>query len=138
MTKFYFWLLFLAVVIVLWFAFARPWLKQYRYTASVMTRIEAAEGSFFKQLLIWLEGLKTIIVSGIIAGYAAAKDWIDGTVQTVNGLTPTDLDPLKDQGTWHAFFADGTVTKIVAALAVASGLLALKGRLSAAKTVPKA
>ena len=64
------------------------------------------------------------------------KSATDSTVKTVTGLQPTDLDPLKDQSVWHAFFSDGVVLKIMSGLALAAGLLAIKGHLTAAKIEP--
>lgn len=129
-------LVFAIVWIVAYIAFIRHWLMQYALTAGVITRIEAAEGNLWRRIELRFEGKKTLLVAFLMSGLGALKSATDATVATVTGLQPTDLDPLKDQGVWHAFFSDGVVLKIMSGLALAAGLLAIKGHLTAARIEP--
>jgi hypothetical protein len=121
-----------------YFVFIRHWLMQYAVTAGLITRIEAAEGGFWTKLKLWFEGKKALFVAFFMSGLGAVKSATDSTVKTVTGLQASDLDPLKDQGVWHAFFSDGVVLKIMSGLALAAGLLAIRGHLTAAKIEPAA
>jgi hypothetical protein len=125
---------------VAYFVFIRHWLMQYAVTAGLIERIEAAEGSAWTKLKLWFEGKKALAVAFVMSGLGAAKSATDSAVGAVSGLQPTDLDPLKqvDPNVWHAFFSDGVVLKIISGLALAAGLLAIKGHLTAAKIEPKA
>ena len=129
-------LVFAAAWTLAYFIFIRHWLMQYALTAGVITRIEAAEGSLWSKIKLWFEGKKALLVAFFMSGLGAMKSATDSTVKTVTGLQPTDLDLLKDQGVWHAFFSDGVVLKIMSGLALAAGLLAIKGHLTAAKIEP--
>jgi hypothetical protein len=129
-------LVFVIAWSVAYVVFIRHWLMQYAITAGVITRIEAAEGSVWSKIKLWFEGKKALLVAFVMSGLGAMKSATDSTVKTVTGLQPTDLDPLKDQGVWHAFFSDGVVLKIMSGLALAAGLLAIKGHLTAAKIEP--
>jgi hypothetical protein len=129
-------LVFAVAWIVAYIVVIRHWLMQYALTARVLTRIEAAEGNLWRKIELWLEGKKALLVAFLMSGLGALKSATDATVATVTGLRPGDLDPLKDQGVWHAFFSDGVVLKIMSGLALAAGLLAIKGHLTAARIEP--
>ena len=133
-------LITMLVFVVAWttayFVFIRHWLMQYAVTAGVITRFEAAEGDVWSRITLWFEGKKTLLLAFFMSGLGAVKSATNATVSTVTGLQPSDLDPLKDQGVWHAFFNDGVVLKIVSVLALAAGLLAIRGHLTAAKIQP--
>jgi hypothetical protein len=129
-------LVFATAWTVAYFVFIRRWLMQYALTAGVITRVEAAEGCLWTRIKLWFEGKKSLLVAFLMSGLGAMKSATDSTVKTMTGLQPADLDPLKDQGVWHAFFSDGVVLKIMSGLALAAGLLAIKGHLTAAKIEP--
>jgi hypothetical protein len=129
-------LVFAVVWIVAYIVVIRHWLLQYALTAGLITRLEAAEGNLWRTIELWFEGKKALLVAFLMSGLGALKSATDSTLQTVTGLQPGDLDPLKDQGVWHAFFSDGIVLKIMSGLALAAGLLAIKGHLTAARIEP--
>ena len=114
--------------------FIRRWLLQYAITAGLVKRMEAAEGRLWSRTSLWFEGKKTLLVAFLMSGLGAAKSAANSTV---TGLAPGDLEPLRDAGVWHAFFADDLVLKIMSGLAILAGLLAIKGHLTAAKIQPK-
>jgi hypothetical protein len=111
--------------IILYYTVLRRILLDYAVTAGVTKRIEAAEGSLFDKIGLWLEGKKAAVVLFVTSLLGAAR-----------ALQPADLEPLKDAGLWHAFLADDLVTKIMSALAILAAVLTIKGHLTAAKIVP--
>lgn len=131
------WFTFLYVTALLvGLPFAWRWLAQYRFTASVAARVDAAEGRLMTKVALLLEGAKSAILMTIASAFATAKDWADSVFHTVFGLTPGDLDPFKDSTLLHAFFTDGVVLKAIAGISFFAALLSIKGKLTAAKIVP--
>lgn len=116
--------------------FGWRWLQQYKATASVAARIDAAEGKVWSKLMLHLEGSKSAILMFIVSGFSAAKDWIDGMVHTAFGLTPDQLDPFKDVGVLHAFFSDSIAPKIISGVTLFAAFLSIHSKLQAAKIVP--
>ncbi len=129
-------LVFVAAWTAAYLLVIRRWLLQYARTAGLMRRIEAAEGSLWAKVKVWSEGKKTLGVAFLMSALTAAKSALDSTALAVGTLQPSDIEALKDQGVWRAFFDDGVVLKIVSGLALATGLLAIRGHLTAAKIEP--
>ena len=116
--------------------FGWRWLEQYKATASVAARVDAAEGQLWSVLLLHLEGARSAILMAVASAFATAKDWVDTTFHTLFGLAPSDLDPFKDSTLLHTFFSDGVVLKAIAGLSFFAALLSIKGKLQAARIVP--
>ncbi len=129
-------LVFAAAWVAAYFLFLRRWLMQYAITAGLVHRIEAAEGSLWTRIKLWFEGKKTLLVAFVMSALGAVKSAANATAFAAASLQPGDLDALKEQGVWHAFFSDGVVLKIMSVLALAAGLLAIRGHLTAAKIEP--
>ncbi|MGD0634006.1 MAG: hypothetical protein ABSA13_06990 [Beijerinckiaceae bacterium] len=141
-----------AVALVTWtlayFLFIRHWLMQYKTTASIITRIQAAENNLLAKIGIWFEAKKALAVgflaslfgaahTGAISTVSAAKATATTVASTVNALQPADVDAFKDQSLWHGLLNDsGIELKIMSVLAFITALLAVKGHVAAAKIVP--
>lgn len=123
---------------VAYFLFIRRWLMQYARIAGMIRRIETAEGDLWARVALGFEGKKTLLVAFATSALAAAKSAADQATIAVASLQPQDFEALKDQGVWRAFFSDGVVLKIVSVLALAAGVLAIRGHLAAAKIEPTA
>lgn len=123
------------VFIVAWFLtyifLLRPLLLKYSVTASLIERIDAAEGNKWQQIRIWLEGKKSAIVLFFSSAYLTIQSAISGTVSTVTGLNPTDLQPLQDHSIWTQFFGDIMAMRIVAAFSLLATFLTIKGHTTA-------
>ena len=130
-------LVFVAVWTAAYFVFIRPLLLKYAVTAGVVERIEAAEGSVWKRLGIWLEAKKTLAVVFLTSLFATAKGATDTAVSTVTSLQPTDIAPLQDKSLWSAFFGDIVSFHIIAGLGLLAAFLSLKGKVAAAQLTPK-
>ena len=140
------------VALIVWtlayLLFIRHWLMQYKITASIITRIQAAEGSLLAKIGIWLEAKKALAVGFFASLFGAAHTGILSTVSsvkatastvgsTVGALQPSDVDAFKDQSLWHGLLNDsGIELKIMSILAFVTALLAVKGHVAAAKIVP--
>ncbi len=122
---------------VAWFAFIRPLLAKYAYTAGVIERLDAAEGNVWKKIGIWLEAKKTLALAFLTSAFAAGKAATDQVTSVAASLTPDAIVPLQDKSLWSAFFGDIWTLHIVAALGILTAFLTLKGKVTAAQIVPK-
>ena len=134
---------------VAWLTFIRRLLMRYAATAGLVRRMEAAEGTLWGKLNLWLEAKKTLAVmfgtslfaAGKGAGslvLATTKGMVVTGVAVVGTLQPGDLAPLQDKGLWSAFFGDVVSFHIIAALGLLGAFLTLKGKVRAAAIVPEA
>ena len=123
-----------AIVVAL--PFGWRWLKQYKLTASIAARVDAAETNIWKRIMLHLEGGKSAFLMALVSAFATAKDWLGTSLHAVLGLAPDDLDPLKDTTLLHTFFSDGVALKAIASITIFSAFLTIKGHLFAAKIVP--
>lgn len=128
-----------------WFAFIRPALRRYARTTALMARIDAAEGSAWARLGLWLEGKKTLAVSFLLSGLTAARSAADQAAAAAvhaaaaaAGIPPEQLAPLQDKSLWSAFFTDARTMQIVAAVNILVVFLHLRGTNEAAAIVPAA
>ena len=116
--------------------FAWYWLEQYKVTASIAARLDAAEGQIWSKLLLHIEGAESAILMALASAMATAKDWVDTTAQTLFGLQPSDLDPFKDVSLLHSFFSNDIVPKIIAGVTFFAAVLHIKSSVTAAKIPP--
>ena len=128
---------FLFAWIVAWFAFIRPLLERYEYTAGVIERLDAAGGNVWKKIGIWLEAKKTLALAFFTSAFAAGKAATDQVTSVASNLTPDVIAPLQDKSIWSAFFNDIWTLHIIAALGIVTAFLTLKGKVTAAQIVPK-
>ncbi len=128
---------FLLAWIVAWFAFIRPLLAKYNYTAGVIERLDAAEGDVWTKLGIWLEAKKTLALTFLTSLFAAGKAATDQVNSLASNLTPDAIAPLQDKSLWSAFFNDIWTLHIIAALGIVTAFLTLKGKVTAAQIVPR-
>lgn len=129
-------LVFVVTWTIAYFLFIRHLLMQYKITAGVIERMEAAEGDAWARLKIWLEGKKTLAIAFLTSGFAAARAATDHAVSTVGSLQPTDIATLQDKSLWSAFFDDIWTLHIIAALGLLTAFLTLKGKVMAAQITP--
>lgn len=128
----------LIVWLVVYFAYLRPKLIAYRYTAGIMAQFQRGERSAWAWIKLQLRGAKSVILSFVVSGAAAVKATTASTVATVNGVSASDLTQFKDASLWQTFFTDGTVLKIISGLSILIAVLTVKGHLTAAKATPQA
>ena len=112
------------------------WLEQYKYTASIAGRIDAADGKIWKRVALHLEGAKTALVLVLTSAFATVKDWFGTTIHTLLGLAPSDLDVFKDSTLLHTFFNDAVALKAIAGVTLFAAFLSIRSKLTAAKIVP--
>jgi hypothetical protein len=128
--------IFLAVWIAAWFVFIRPLLAKYSATASLVARLDAAEGSTWIKIKLWFEAKKTLVLAFLTSAFAMGKAATDQVTSVASALTPDALAPLQDKTMWSAFFGDIWTLHIVAALGILTAFLTLKGKVTAAVIVP--
>ncbi len=123
---------------IAWFAFIRPLLERYQFTADIIGRLNAAEGDEWKRIAIWCEAKKTLALAFLTSAFAVGKAASDQVVSAVATLTPEVVAPLQDKSVWSAFFNDIWTLHILAALSLLTAFLTLKGKVQAAAIAPKA
>lgn len=121
---------------IAWFVFIRPLLAKYSLTASLITRIDAAEGNTWKTIGLWFEAKKTLALAFLTSAFAMGKAATDQITSVASNLTPDAIAPLQDKSMWSAFFGDIWTLHIVAALGILTAFLTLKGKVTAAAIVP--
>ena len=123
-------------VVAITLPFAWAWLEQYKLTASIAARADAAEGKVWTRVLLHIEGAKSAILMGLSSAFFTVQDWFGTTFHTLTGLQPSDLDPFKDVGLLHTFFSADVVPKIAAGITFFAALLHIKATMKAAAIVP--
>ena len=126
------WLTALAIAL----PFGWRWFAAYKVTASVASRIDAAEGKLWTKVVLTLEGIKSALLMLLVSGFSAGKDWIETTLHGIFGLSADALDPFKDISLLHAFFDDTVAPKIVSGVTLFAAFLSIHSKLQAAKIVP--
>ena len=120
------------LVIVLWvvtyiFLF-RPIIKKIQVVTGVDTELKASETSTKRKLILWLDGMKTVIASCATAVFSVG-------CATINVLSSnTDmLDTLKTDIPWATVITPVTGLRVVAVFTLVITALHLYGKLTAAK-----
>ena len=129
-------IVFILVWVAAWFLFIRPLLAKYSLTASLVTRLDAAEGDTWKRIELWFEAKKTLAIAFLTSAFAMGKAATDQVTSIAASVTPDVIAPLQDKGVWSAFFGDIWTLHIVAALGILTAFLTLKGKVTAAAIVP--